>query len=284
MVHRSAAPQPWPDCLLAVAPGLLYVIATGAQIIGAGREYRPFLFLLATVVAIAFAAGILRAGRLPTWALAGIGLTVPALFAAGWGLAFPAPSQSPQPPPDLELANALLPAVLLFIYAALLWAAMRRARAVGPAAALLLVGPVTLLAFAVMDPTYGFFLYVESLFMAAALEAFILLPALVLLPICILRAGSQRGQARCLLALSALSLELMALAPLVTAVARVQQGVLNAPPLAEAVPYTLLVGTAFAVFFWGLLALTVLLTLRIGKQHSPRNSSHALAHVRPPRP
>ncbi len=274
MTQDDAPPRPWRICLLAAAPGALYLSWIIAQTLNAGRFVQASILLPAAALAILYLAHIVRAHRLPVWALTGIGLAFPALLGASWDLLFPAPAVAMEPPAARQLAAALLPGIWLTLYAGLLWIAYRRAPTEGPAAALLLVGPVTLLAHTIMDPTYGFFIYVDSLSLdsralAAAAEALILLPALIFLPLWVLRAPSRRAQTWRLLAMSALSLELMALTPLITAVARAQHNVLNAPPLSEAIPYTLLTGTTFAAFFWGLLALVVGLTLR-APNRSPR--------------
>lgn len=253
MEGQPAVAYPAPIALLAAAPGALYLVAVAARALAAGPAAQYVLLLLVTLVALAFVAGIVRSARLPTWTLPGIGLALPVLLAAVWDILLPLPA-------GRQIANILLPGLGLLAYALAAYAACRRPHAEGPAAALLLVPPLALLAFTIMDPTYGFNLYFDNRLLAPGFETLTLLPALVLLPASVLRARSRRAQARRLLTLSALSFELMALTPLLTAVARVQQNVLNAPPLATAVTHILLVRTTFAAFFWLLLALVVLLT------------------------
>lgn len=266
MTHHSTVPHPWRSSLLAAAPGALTIAALGARSLGVGHAMQPLLVVLAAAIAVYFVAGVHRARRAPTWALAGIGLALSVLFAAAWDRWFAPPAQPFAPPAGRALLSALLPGIGLAGYAGLLWATYQRAQSEGPAAALLLSAPVTLLAFAIMDPTYGFFLYLDSRAVAAGVEALALAPALVALPVWVLRAGSWRSQTWGLLGLSALSLGLMALAPLITAAARAEQGVLNAPPLSAAILYIVPVRTAIAAFFWALLALAVALTLRAGRE------------------
>lgn len=266
MAHHSTIPHRWPICLLAAAPGALTVAGHAARSLGAGRPVQIVVLLLALLLAAVFAAAIVRARQVPTWALAGTGVALPLLFGAAWARWFAPPAQSFAPPAGQAFVSALLPGIGLAGYAGLLWITYRRAQSEGPAAALLLAGPLTLLAFAIMDPTYALNWYVDNRLLAAGLEALALTPALLLLPVWVLRAGSWRGQSWSLLGMSALSLALMALIPLITAAVRTEQGALNAPPLTEAVLYLIPVRAAFAAFFWALLAVAVALTLRAGRE------------------
>jgi hypothetical protein len=184
---------------IALLPTLIYLVLRFA--IHVSESLRP-LSWIATAMPVA-AAGVVIAvlvrseRQLSPWSLPAIGIGVPTLFLSLQSIlwqSFPEGIHNP-PPPLYTIGTTVINGLAFMILAGLLVLTAKLARNSGAPAAIAVLTLAGLFSLDLYDPTYGVLIYRPDLVLpVAVIEVLILMPHLIILPLWVLTANSQRQQ------------------------------------------------------------------------------------------
>ncbi len=268
MEKHDIQPQPWGAVILGILPGILIV---GGQFTGTttSANWKLLTWILIIILIVALSGYLIENLRKKTaliWTFPGISISFAMLLPLAFNLVTEMlPTQANGMPVGYPVINTITSLFGLSLFIASIVIGARLARQYQSAAVLLVSGWIALVAYGLMDPTYGFFIWFDDRLFTALIDAAAQIPFLILLPIWVLRARSEEGRRKGLLSMSALSLGLMVIIPIASDVAMWEQGISGAQPLYQAIPRTLMVGTLFACIFWGILFGIMFLYGRVGR-------------------
>lgn len=276
MQDHKIQPQTWGEVSLGVLPGSLIVVGQfTSTITSASWILQTWAVLITSILILSgYLIVNLRRKTALIWTFPGISISIAMLLPAAFNLITAAlPTQANGMPVGYQIINTItsLLGLSLFIVSIVIGAYL--ARRYQSVATLLVSGWIALVAYALMDPTYGFFIWFEDRLFTAVMDAVSLIPFLILLPIWVLRARSEEERRKGFLSMSALSLVLMILIPILRDVVMWEHGVSGAQPLYQSIPHTIMWGTLSASIFWGILLGIILLYNRVGRSSSPHEQT-----------
>jgi hypothetical protein len=278
MQDYKIQPQPWWVVALGILPGILIVVGQfTSTIISASWVLQTWAVLITTILSLSgyFIVNLHKKTTL-IWTFPGISISIAMLLPAAFNLITAAlPTQATGMLVGYQIINTITSLLGLSLFIASIVIGAYLARRYQSVSALLASGWIALGAYGFMDPTYGFFIWFENRLFPAMMDAICLIPFLILLPIWVLRARSEEERRKGFLSMSALSLVLMILIPIMRDVAMWEREVSGAQPLHISIPRTLMWGTLYASIFWGILLGIIFLYSRTRNSSPPMREQNA---------